>query len=64
MEGTATATLHAPDGRTVDLWDLEFQPDGNGAAWLVTASDLASSTGSTVRDGRREAAGHRADPAV
>lgn len=42
MSGTATATLHAPDGRTVDLWDMEFQADGNGATWLVTASDLAS----------------------
>ena len=49
MEGTATATLEAPDGRTVDLWDLEFQADGNGATWLVTASDLASFDRLTLR---------------
>ena len=41
LTGSATATLHAPDGRTVDIWDLEFQADGNGATWLVTASDLS-----------------------
>lgn len=50
MSGPATATLHAPDGRTVELWDLEFQKDGNGAAWLVTASDLSMFDRLTVTD--------------
>lgn len=51
LSGTATATLHAPDGRTVELWDLELQRDGNGAAWLVTASDLSAFDHLTVTDG-------------
>jgi anti-sigma factor RsiW len=50
MSGPAIATLHAPDGRTVELWDLEFQKDGNGAAWLVTASDLSTFDQLTVTD--------------
>ncbi len=50
LSGSATATLHAPDGRTVELSDLEVQKDGNGAAWLVTASDLSSFDRITVTD--------------
>jgi anti-sigma factor RsiW len=50
MSGPATATLHAPDGRTVELWDLEFQKDGSGAAWLVTASDLSTFDHLTITD--------------
>jgi anti-sigma factor RsiW len=40
LSGRATATLSAPDGRTVDLWNLRFQRDGDGSAWLVTAMNL------------------------
>jgi len=40
MTGTADVTLESRDGRTIDLRELEFQPDGDAATWLVTASDL------------------------
>jgi anti-sigma factor RsiW len=40
LSGRATATLSTPDGRTVDLWNLRFQRDGDGSAWLVTATNL------------------------
>jgi len=40
MTGTASVTLEADDGRTVDLGTLKFQPDGNAATWLVSAGDL------------------------
>ena len=38
--GYATPTLHADDGRTVEIWPLEFDGQGDGAAWLVTSVDL------------------------
>lgn len=38
--GYATPTLHADDGRTVEVWPLEFDGQGDGAAWLVTSVDL------------------------
>lgn len=50
LSGSGTATLHAPDGRTVDLWDLDFQKDGNGASWIVTADDLSAFNRLTVTD--------------
>lgn len=40
MTGTASVTLEAGDGRTVDLGTLKFQPDGDAATWLVSAGDL------------------------
>jgi hypothetical protein len=40
MTGTATVTLEAPDGRTVDVHPVEFGPDGDGATWIVTSGDL------------------------
>jgi hypothetical protein len=40
LHGPATATLHSEDGRAVDLYDVHFQRDGSGSAWLVTAMDL------------------------
>ena len=38
--GSATPTLHADDGRAVDVWPLEFDGQGDGATWLVTSVDL------------------------
>lgn len=40
ITGSATVTLQAPDGRTVDVHPLEFGPDGDAATWIVTSSDL------------------------
>jgi len=40
QSGSATPTLHADDGRTVEIWPLEFDRSGDGAAWLVTSVDL------------------------
>jgi hypothetical protein len=40
LHGPAIATLHDDDGRAVDLYDVHFQSDGSGSAWLVTAMDL------------------------
>lgn len=40
ITGRAYATLHAPDGRAVDLWDLRIDHEGDGASWLVTSVDL------------------------
>lgn len=39
-QGYATPTLHADDGRTVEIWPLEFDAQGDGSAWLVTSIDL------------------------
>ncbi len=38
--GSATPTLLADDGRAVEVWPLEFDRSGDGAAWLVTSVDL------------------------
>lgn len=40
QSGYATPTLLADDGRTVEVWPLEFDGQGDGAAWLVTSVDL------------------------
>lgn len=40
QSGYATPTLHADDGRTVEVWPLEFDGQGDGAAWLVTSVNL------------------------
>jgi len=42
MTGAATVTLGTDDGRTIDVRPIEFQTDGSGATWIVTASDLAA----------------------
>jgi hypothetical protein len=38
--GSANVTLHANDGRTIDLHPMEFGGGGEGSTWLVTSSDL------------------------
>jgi hypothetical protein len=38
--GEATGTLHAPDGRTLDMWPISIDRDGDGYGWLVTSVDL------------------------
>jgi hypothetical protein len=38
--GTATATLDAPDGRAIEVGELEFADDGDAATWIVTGSSL------------------------
>lgn len=48
--GRATATLDAPDGRTIDILPIRIQPDGNGSAWIVTSIDLTAFDHLTVRD--------------
>lgn len=40
--GTATVTLGTEDGRTIDIRPIEFQTDGSGSTWIVTASDLTA----------------------
>jgi hypothetical protein len=54
IEGAASATLHAPDGRTIDMWDLAIDHEGDGAAWLVTSVNLEGFNRITVTgpDGR------------
>ncbi len=38
--GTATATLEASDGRTIEVGELRFADDGDAATWIVTGSSL------------------------
>jgi hypothetical protein len=38
--GTATASLEAPDGRTIDVGELRFADDGDAATWIVTGTSL------------------------
>lgn len=42
VTGTANVTLATEDGRTIDVRPIEFQTDGSGATWIVTASDLTA----------------------
>ena len=42
MSGTADASLGSADGRTIKLRPIEFDPDGDGATWLVASSDLTA----------------------
>jgi hypothetical protein len=37
---TADVWLESADGRVIEVGSIEFQPDGDGATWLVTSSDL------------------------
>ena len=59
LTGPAVATLHAPDGSTIDTWPVEIDRDGDGAGWLVTSVDLASFDRVTLTgpDGQPLAAG-------
>jgi predicted anti-sigma-YlaC factor YlaD len=41
MHGTATATLEAGDGRTIEVGELEFADDGDAATWFVTSGTLS-----------------------
>jgi anti-sigma factor RsiW len=38
--GTATATLGAPDGRSIEVGELRFADDGDAATWIVTGTSL------------------------
>jgi hypothetical protein len=38
--GTATASLEAPDGRTIEVGELRFADDGDAATWIVTGTSL------------------------
>jgi hypothetical protein len=38
--GSATATLEAPDGRTIEVGELRFAEDGDAASWIVTGTSL------------------------
>jgi hypothetical protein len=38
--GIATATLEAPDGRTIEVGELRFADDGDAATWIVTGTSL------------------------
>jgi hypothetical protein len=40
VEGPVTATMHAADGRTVDMWPFRIDHEGEGAGWFVTSVDL------------------------
>jgi hypothetical protein len=40
VKGRVTATLHADDGRTVDVWPFRIDREGEGAGWLVTSVNL------------------------
>ena len=42
MSGTADASLVSADGRSIKLRPIEFDPDGDGATWLVASSDLTA----------------------
>ncbi len=46
--GTADVSLESPDGGVIDVGSIEFQPDGDGATWLVTSSDLGPFDHATI----------------
>lgn len=48
--GRATATLEAPDGRTIRIWPIRIQPDGDGSSWIVTSADLTAFDHLSIRD--------------
>ncbi|MEA2522535.1 MAG: putative zinc-finger [Actinomycetota bacterium] len=48
--GKATATLEAPDGRTIQIWPLKIPPGGDGSAWLDTSTDLTTFDHLSIRD--------------
>jgi putative zinc finger protein len=48
--GKATATLEAPDGRTIQIWPLKIPPGGDGSAWIVTSADLTAFDHLSIHD--------------
>lgn len=48
--GQATATLEAPDGRTIRIYPIRFQAGGDGSSWIVTSADLTAFDHLTIRD--------------
>ena len=46
--GSADVSLEAPDGRTIEVGSIRFQPDGGAATWLVTSSDLGPFDQATI----------------
>jgi hypothetical protein len=50
LTGPARVTLHASDGRSVDMYQLHLESDGSGSAWLVTPMDLADFNRVTIRN--------------
>jgi anti-sigma factor RsiW len=47
--GTATATLEAPGGRSIEVGELRFADDGDAATWIVTGSSLEPYDHLTIR---------------
>jgi hypothetical protein len=50
LNGSASVTLHASDGRSIDLYQVRLDPDGSGSAWLVTPMDLQDFNRITISD--------------
>lgn len=46
--GTAEVSLESPDGSVIEVGSIRFQPDGDGATWLVTSSDLGPFDHATI----------------
>jgi anti-sigma factor RsiW len=46
---TATATLEAEGGRSIDVGELRFADDGDAATWIVTGSSLEPYDHLTIR---------------
>lgn len=46
--GTADVWLESTDGSVIEVGSIEFQPDGDGATWLVTSSEIASFDHATI----------------
>jgi hypothetical protein len=46
--GTADVSLEATDGSAIEVGSIRFQPDGGGATWLVTSSDLGPFDHATI----------------
>ena len=57
--GTARVSLESSDGSVIEMGSIRFQPDGDGATWLVTSSDLGPFDHATIAtdDGTVLAAG-------
>jgi hypothetical protein len=49
LTGPAYVTLHAPDGRSVDMYRMHVEADGSASAWLVTPMDLQDFNRVTIR---------------
>jgi putative zinc finger protein len=54
LSGSASVTLQG-SGRTIELpFPLKFDPDGEGAAWLVTAADISHFDQVVLTDAREQ----------